>query len=197
MTNTENVRIHWSTHYSFAYSRPTFSAILQEQTYVWFRLYFEHKENWTLSSNKVMATVFFGTRGIIFIDCFKKYYMALLQCLSKEITEKRPHLAKKKKKYSSTMTMHQPTSRRLEVSKIHVLRFELLLHPLYSPDLAPSNYYLFPNLRKWPRGPRFLSNDEVIVTGDGYFEDLMLPVSWNFQSKWTKYVSLNGDYVEK
>jgi hypothetical protein len=28
------------------------------------------------------------------------------------------------------------------------LHFEVLKHPAYSPDLAPSNYYLFPNLKK-------------------------------------------------
>ncbi len=31
------------------------------------------------------------------------------------------------------------------MSKIHDLRFKLLLLPLYSADLAYSDYYLFPN----------------------------------------------------
>ncbi len=38
VTNSENVRIHWSVHYLFAYSRPTFTAIIREVTYVRFRL---------------------------------------------------------------------------------------------------------------------------------------------------------------
>jgi histone-lysine N-methyltransferase SETMAR len=28
--------------------------------------------------------------------------------------------------------------------------FEEMLHPPYSPDLAPSDYHLFPNLKKTP-----------------------------------------------
>ncbi|GBP41489.1 Inter-alpha-trypsin inhibitor heavy chain H3 [Eumeta japonica] len=33
------------------------------------------------------------------------------------------------------------------MAKIHELRYELLPHPAYSPDLAPCDYYLFPNLK--------------------------------------------------
>lgn len=33
------------------------------------------------------------------------------------------------------------------MEKIHELRYELLPHAPYSPDLAPSDYYLFPNLK--------------------------------------------------
>ncbi len=58
------------------------------------------------------------------------------------------------------------------MSKIHDLRFELLSYPPYLPDLSTSNYYLSPNLKKWFRGQRFSSNNEVIAAVDGYFEDL-------------------------
>ena len=30
--------------------------------------------------------------------------------------------------------------------------YELIPHPAYSPDLAPSDYFLFPNLKKDIRG---------------------------------------------
>jgi len=40
---------------------------------------------------------------------------------------------------------------------------ECLDHPPYSPDLAPSDYHLFPRLRKQLKGHHFLSNAEVIA----------------------------------
>jgi len=40
-------------------------------------------------------------------------------------------------------------------------RFEQMCHPSYSHDLAPSDYRLFPNLKKHPRGLRFLTADEL------------------------------------
>jgi histone-lysine N-methyltransferase SETMAR len=36
------------------------------------------------------------------------------------------------------------------------LYFEVLKHPAYSPDLVPSEYYLFPNLKKHLKGRKFL-----------------------------------------
>jgi len=42
------------------------------------------------------------------------------------------------------------------MAKLDQLRFELVAHP-HSPDLAPSDYYLFPNLKRWFQGKRFTS----------------------------------------
>ena len=41
--------------------------------------------------------------------------------------------------------------------------YKLILHPAYSPDLAPSDYFLFPNLKKDIRGRHFRSNEEVMA----------------------------------
>jgi hypothetical protein len=45
--------------------------------------------------------------------------------------------------------------------KLTDLHFEALKHPAYSPDLAPSDYYLFPNLKKHLKGRKFLSIKEA------------------------------------
>ena len=45
-------------------------------------------------------------------------------------------------------------------------------YPPYSPDLAPCNIFLFPNLKIWLRGKRFHSNKEAIIAVDEYFEGL-------------------------
>ena len=42
-------------------------------------------------------------------------------------------------------------------------RYELILHPAYSPDLAPSNFFLFPNLKKDICGCHFRSDEEVVT----------------------------------
>jgi len=47
------------------------------------------------------------------------------------------------------------------------LRFQLVPHPLYSSDLAPSDYYLFPNMKKWLAG-RFYSNEKVIAETNAF-----------------------------
>ena len=41
--------------------------------------------------------------------------------------------------------------------------YELIPHPAYSPDLDPSDFFLFPNLRKDIRGCYFRSDEEVVT----------------------------------
>lgn len=54
------------------------------------------------------------------------------------------------------------------------LKFELLHNPPYSPDLAPSNFSLFQDLKKWLGGEISTSNEEVIAQTrrSPYFEDI-------------------------
>jgi len=39
--------------------------------------------------------------------------------------------------------------------------FEQLSHPPYSPDLTPSNFYLFRHLKQHLRGTRFFNDNEL------------------------------------
>ncbi|GFW88831.1 histone-lysine N-methyltransferase SETMAR [Trichonephila clavipes] len=98
-----------------------------------------------------MTIVFWDSHGVISISYLQKgktitkaYYASLLDKLKKERAEKRPHLQKKK------ILFHQDSepSHTLVVimTKILEIRFELLNHPLYSPDLASSDFFLFPHL---------------------------------------------------
>ncbi|EFN65216.1 Histone-lysine N-methyltransferase SETMAR, partial [Camponotus floridanus] len=57
------------------------------------------------------------------------------------------------------------------VAKLMELRFRLVPYPPYSPDLAPSDYYLFLNMKKWLAG-RFYLNEEVIAKTNAYFAEL-------------------------
>ena len=45
-------------------------------------------------------------------------------------------------------------------------------HPPYSPDLAPFDFSLFPNLKLFLAGQGFSSNQEAIAAVEGYFADL-------------------------
>ena len=127
------------------------------------------------SAGKVMASVFWDVKGIIFIDYLQKgttinsvYYCALLDRLKAEIAKKRPHLQKKK------VLFHQdnaPCHKSMKtVVKFNELGFELLTHPPYSPDLAPSDFFLFSDLKRMLAGKKFNSNDEVIAETEAYFD---------------------------
>lgn len=50
------------------------------------------------------------------------------------------------------------------------LRFEWLLNWVYLPDLAPCDFHLFPNLKKWLGRKKVSDDSEVIDTMNGYLK---------------------------
>ena len=78
--------------------------------------------------------------------------------------------------------------------------FEILPHPQYSPDMAPSDFYLFPKLKSHLLGTQYGSNEGVIEAvneylGDqekAYFEGIR-----KLEQRWAKCIALKGDYIEK
>lgn len=158
------------------------------------------------SAGKVMATVFWDSQGIIFIDYLEKsksitgvYYSSLLDRLRTELQEKRPRLAHKRVLFHHDNAPAHTSG--IAAAKLMEVGFQLVSHPPYSPDLAPSDYYLFPNMKKWLAGKRFYSNEEVIAETNAYFTDLDKSYYSEginkLEHRWTKCISLSGDYVEK
>ena len=100
------------------------------------------------SAGKVMATVFWDARGIIYTNYLEKgqtitgvYYAPLLHRLSEEIKKKRLYLKK--------ILLNQDNARAhtcaISMVKIMELKFESLQHP---PDLATSDFFFISKLGK-------------------------------------------------
>jgi len=158
------------------------------------------------SAGKVLASVFWDAHGILFIDYLEKgktinsdYYIALLERLKDEIAEKRPHMSKKK------VLFHQdnaPCHKSMKtMAKMHELGFELLPHTPYSPDLAPSDYWLFADLKKKLARKRFGSNEEVIAETEAYFEAKDISFYKTgiemLEKRYNECIALEGNYVDE
>ena len=76
------------------------------------------------------------------------------------------------------MTIHHLTHRTFHRQKKHELGFESFPHPPYSPDMAPSDYYLSPDPKRWMCGRRFESNGEVEWKQKGIMEGLTNRIIW-------------------
>ena len=119
---------------------------------------------------KVMATIFWSSRGIIHIDYLKTgksinavYYINLL----KQVQEKIPRNRRKKVIFlQDNCPAHRAKTTTTEIAKFG---WKLLVHPPNSPDLSPSDYYLFRNLKNELRGMRFTSGDHAEEEISGYF----------------------------
>ena len=77
--------------------------------------------------------------------------------------------------------------------------YDLIPHPAYSPDLAPSDFFLFPNLKKDIRGLHFRSDKEVVtaVEVNGKDPDFFSSGLMALEHRWSKCILLEGNYIEK
>ncbi|KAG5323797.1 SETMR methyltransferase, partial [Pseudoatta argentina] len=83
-------------------------------------------------------------------------------------------------------------------AKLNNVHNELFSHPAYSLDLAPCDYFLFPNLKKWFGGKRF-TREQLIAETEAYFEGLDKSYYSDglkkLKNRWIKCIELK-DYRE-
>ncbi|KAF8785127.1 Histone-lysine N-methyltransferase SETMAR like protein [Argiope bruennichi] len=84
--------------------------------------------------------------------------------------------------------------------KLDELRFELLPHPPYFPYLAPSDYWLFANMKKMHQEKKFGSNEKMIAETEAYSESkdksFYMKDIEKLEERWNECITLEGDYVD-
>ena len=158
------------------------------------------------SAGKVMATVFWDARGVIMLDFLPKrskitgvYYANLLDQLRTVIREKC------RDKLSKSALLQQDNARvhtcKVAMDAVERNGYELIPHHACSPDLAPSDFFLFPNLKKDIRGCHFRSEEEVVTAVEewvnGKVPDFFSSGLLALEHRWSKCVTLEGNYIEK
>ncbi|UYV75519.1 hypothetical protein LAZ67_13000470 [Cordylochernes scorpioides] len=149
---------------------------------------------WTHSDSEGVLLLDFLNKGQIITG---NYYSNLVKQLREPIKEKR------RGKLSRKIVYHQdnaPSHRSLQaMAAIYDSGFELLPHAPYSPDLALSDFHLFPHLKKKTlSGIHFRSDEEVIDAVTSFFESLetsfFLEGIKALEHRWKKCIDLKGDY---
>jgi len=124
------------------------------------------------SAGKVLASIFWGQDGILLVDYLPKgqtinveYYSSLLVQLKDILKEKR-----RGKVTKVVLFLHDSVLTHWVLAtqkKLAYLGFQCLDHPPYSLDLAPSDYHLFPGLKKKiERSPFFVRCGSHCCHGD-------------------------------
>jgi len=124
------------------------------------------------SAGKFLASIVWGSRGHTPTDYLPKgltinaeYHSFLLVQLKDILKENRRGMVTK-----VVLFLHEnaPAHRALATrKKLVYLFFQFLDHPPYSPDLAPSDYHLFPGLKKTiESSPFFVRRGSHCCRGD-------------------------------
>ena len=125
------------------------------------------------STGKVLTFIFLDQDSILLNDYLPKsqninmqYYSALLVQLN--LKEKRHGKVTK-----GVLFLHDNALAQWAFAtqkKLVYLSFQCLDHPPYSPDLAPSDYHLFPGLKKQLKGRHFSSDTEVTAAAETWLD---------------------------
>lgn len=159
-----------------------------------------------LTARKVLLCFWWDWKGIIHYELLpygqtlnSTIYCEQLDRLKQAIDQKRPELANRK-----GVVFHQDNARPhtslMTRQKLRELGWEVLSHPPYSPDIAPSNYHLFLSMVNALGGVKLNSKEacekwlsEFFANKEegGFYEGGIMKLP----SKWKQNIEQNGTYL--
>lgn len=156
----------------------------------------------TIHRKALMMTIFWDSSGVILVDFLPngttitgEYYSNLV----KEARKKR-----RKSRVSELYFLHDNApvhTAHVTSSTLDHSGFVVLAHPPYSPDLAPSDFYLFTNMKKEIRGIKYANKEDLKAAVMSYLEkkpqDFFKRAFVELEHRWRKCVAVNGSYIEK
>jgi histone-lysine N-methyltransferase SETMAR len=152
-----------------------------------------------------MASVFWDSEGVLMIDYLERgktvtsvYYAELIRTLCKAIKEKR------RGKLTQGVLLHHDNApahtSHVAMAAINECGLELLCHPPYSPDLAPSDFHLFRFLKDSLHGQVLQSDKVVIQATNEWIEEqeqrFFVEGVKALEYQWEKCVALRVDMLK-
>ena len=160
----------------------------------------------TPSAGKIILTVFWDCQGVLlneFQQCDHTItsvsYCMILMKLCATICQKRPDLLTK-----GMLLLHDnacPHSANQTTATLKSFKWEVLQHPPYSLDLAPSNFHLFRPLKQHLSEECFPDDDMVETAACAWFQqqpqEFYIAGFQELVKRWNKCLNLCGHYVKK
>jgi len=155
------------------------------------------------SAAKVMGTVFWDAERLILAE-FLERGQTITATRYVQTLHKARRALRDKRLGRNIIILHDnacPHTARLTLEAIAKMGWEVLPHPPYSPDLAPSDYHLFGFVKNQLRGQRYETTEAI----QKVMRQCLRMAGTEFHCRgifklpehWEKCVQRSGDYVEK
>lgn len=157
---------------------------------------------------KVMICVWWNFEGVLHFELVPngravnaELYCQQLDRVYDKLKEKYPVLFRRERALFQQDNAKPHTAKVTKEKFDELEEVEVLPHPAYSPDAAPSDYGLFRSMKHFFRGRRFESFDQVEEACQEFFDSK--PAEWYFNQirmladRWQKIVENDGLYFEE
>ena len=121
-----------------------------------------------IHGSKVMLCIWWDQLGVVYYELLKtgqtitgeRYKQQLIE-LNRALKEKRPEYAKRHDRMILQHDNARPHVARPVKETLEALGWEVIPHPPYSPDIAPSDYHLFRSMQSALSAQRFNSYEDM------------------------------------
>ncbi|KAI6655304.1 Transposase [Oopsacas minuta] len=150
------------------------------------------------SAGKRMATVFCDRKGIIHLDWLPEKTTINSDYYVDELKELRQAIKRERRGKLTRGVLLQHDNARPHVSfktmaAIDDLGFECFPHPPYSPDLAPSDYWLFGEMKRFENFKRLEYEIKQWESGSSEFYTTGLE---KLSERWKQCLKFKGEFIE-
>ncbi|UYV73896.1 hypothetical protein LAZ67_11001326 [Cordylochernes scorpioides] len=160
-----------------------------------------------IHGKKLMLCIWWDQLGVIYYELLQpnetitgERYQQQLMRLNRALKIKRPLYAKRHDKVIYQHDNARPHVAKVVKETLEALQWDVLPHPLYSPDIAPSDYHMFRSMTNGLAEQHFTSYEEaknwvnvwIASKDEEFFRHgiRMLP------ERWEKVVAKDGQYFE-
>lgn len=161
-----------------------------------------------LTSRKHLLSVFWDSKGVISMQVLPRnqtlnsnVYCEQLEQLRLDIQTKRRRLFGNNQHLYFLQDNAKPHVARQSLLKISAVGLTTIPHPAYSPDLSPSDFYLFSPLKNALRNKVYNSVDEIqldVIRWINSKDKKFFQAAFDcLPSRWRRCVECGGDYFEK
>lgn len=157
--------------------------------------------------SKVMLCIWWDMKGIVYYELLKpsekitgEVYRRQLMRLKRMVEQNRPEWENRHDKLIFLHDNAKPHTAIVVKNYLEGQDWEVLAHPPYSPDIAPSDYYLFRTMQNDLTNVRFHSYEEIEKWLDDWIasknEDFFKQGIRKLPERWTKVVASDGAYFD-
>lgn len=160
-----------------------------------------------IHGHKLLLCIWWDQKGVLYYELLRpnqtitaERYCQQLQLLSEQIVQQRPYSGHGRRPIILLHDNARPHTAIMTRNALKELKWEILPHPAYSPDIAPSDYHMFRSMQHGLSGTHFRNQHEVVNWVDQWIaskdQTFFQRGIATLPERWSKVVQSEGNYFQ-